>query len=132
MNPLFNNLQEYEGTVNLSGGIQNGGPILLSLDTTYWVGVRLVGNEENTQSGTAGRNFIASSLQGSPFSISEGYNFDPSFGGNEWAPASERNPFSDDPIEFSYRVTGQIIPEPASLGLLAIGAVVLIRRRMHG
>ena len=132
LDPLFNNLQEYEGTVDLSGGLaQNGdgAPIQLALDTTYWVGVRLVGNEANTDSGTAGRNFIASSLMGSPFSTSEGYNFDPGFGGAEWAPASDRNPFSDDPIEFSYRVNGQIVPEPASLSLLAMGGALLLMRR---
>jgi hypothetical protein len=54
------------------------------------------------------------------------------FGAPNWRPASQVWYGSDVPssnFEFAFRVYGFVVPEPASLTLLTVGSLLLVRRR---
>ena len=61
----------------------------------------------------------------------EGYTRAAVFGAPDWTPASDVwfAPPTDQHFEFAFRVYADVVPEPASLALLLVGGVLMIRRR---
>lgn len=97
----------------------------------YWFGTRLVGDAGNFMNGgTGGRNFLAAG-SGAAGSVDEGYNYDLNFNPFvPWGPASQRNPFTQNPVEFAYRIDYTPVPEPtAALGLLVLGTICVRNSR---
>jgi len=94
-------------------------------ETHFFIGVRLVGDGV-----FEGRNqFVTSSTDATLRGLTEGYIRAAIFGAPDWTPASDvwhGMPTPNENFEFAFRVWG--VPEPASLVLLAVGAVLLSRR----
>lgn len=110
----------YEGRITLAE------PITLPAGD-YWVGVRLVGNVANQNTGRA---FQASRAGGvnSEGSSDGGYVYNPAaFGDFNWRAGSQLPGFAA-PIDWAFRLAYSI-PEPSSLVLLAAGALAAFRRR---
>lgn len=108
-------LQVYEGSVQVDAILLDPGQ--------YYFGARLV-------NGHLGRNFAATSFTGEDLirGETEAYVLAVPFGHDDWTPASQALS-SGIPSDFAYRINGTIIPEPASLILLLIGAAATLRRR---
>ena len=89
----------------------------------YFIGTRLVGE-------FLGRNFAATSATGAGniFGESQAYFKGVAFGFDDWTPVNEVLS-SGEPSDFAYRIIGTIVPEPASLILLVLGAAAALRRR---
>ena len=108
------------------GSLQTSIP--LDPDTEYWVGVRLIGNDDNGDAGAAGRHFIASGGGETLFEDADSaFRFDPPRGGDPWQPIV--NPISGEEFEASYRLGFDVVPEPTTLALLGLGGLALLRRR---
>jgi hypothetical protein len=94
----------------------------------FYIGARLVGGGY-----FEGRNHsVTSSIDETIRGRTEGQIKAALFGAPDWRPASEVWYGSDVPgsnFEFAFRLYGYAIPEPASLGLLVIGSLLLVRRR---
>jgi hypothetical protein len=94
-------------------------------DNHLYIGVRLVGDGYYE-----GRNyFVTSSIDGTLRGRTQGYAKGTVFGAPDWTPASEvwygyQHP---DNFEFAFRLWA--VPEPASLALLLVGSLLLVRRR---
>lgn len=106
----------YEGSVALAESVELG-------PGQYFIGTRLVGE-------SLGRNFAATSATGARniFGESQAYFKGVPFGFDQWTPVNEVLT-SGEPSDFAFRVNGTIVPEPASLMLLAFGAAATLRRR---
>lgn len=106
----------YEGSVVLAEPVELG-------PGQYFIGTRMVGE-------FLGRNFAATSGTGAQNvkGLSEAYFKGVPFGFDEWTPVNEVLT-SGEPSDFAFRVNGTIVPEPASLILLAFGAAATLRRR---
>lgn len=106
------NLQAYEGQVDF--------PASTVLPAgRYFVGARLVGND-------LGRNFMLTTGNGAMNGDSFGYHQAESFAVNQWVPVGQVNGISN--TEFAYQVYGTIVPEPTTMILLGVGAILLRRR----
>ena len=92
----------------------------------FYIGVRLVGDGY-----LEGRNYsVTSSIDSTLRGRTEGYIKAAIFGAPDWRPASDvwyGGPTPTENFEFAFRVWA--VPEPASLGLLLAGSVLLVRRR---
>lgn len=112
----FFGFEMYEGSVTVSA------PVELA-PGQYFIGTRLVGE-------FLGRNFAATSATGAQviFGESEAYFKSVSLGFDDWTAVNEVLA-SGEPSDFAYRIIGTVIPEPASLILLAIGVAAMLRRR---
>lgn len=108
-------LEIYEGTVQVE-------PILLD-PGQYYFGARLV-------DGHLGRNYAVTSFTGADLirGATEAHILAVPFGVDDWTPASQVLS-SGIQSDFAYRINGTVIPEPASLILLLIGAAATLRRR---
>ncbi len=108
-------LQVYEGTVEIT-------PVQLE-PGQYYMGARLV-------DGNLGRNFVLTSGTGAVNVLGETQAYFKSvpFGADDWT-AVEEVLDHHMPSDFAYRISGQIIPEPASLMLLLGGAALMLRRQ---
>lgn len=104
----------YEGTLTVAGGVELA-------PGQYFIGTRLVGQ-------FLGRNFAATSVTGDHLGQSEAYFKGVPFGFDDWTQVNQVL-ISGEPSDFAYRINGTIIPEPASLMLLAFGAAATLRRR---
>lgn len=91
-----------------------------------YVGVRLAGDGY-----LQGRNHaVTSSIDSTTRGLTEGYTKAAVFGAPYWRPASEvwyGGPSGDSSFEFAFRMYA--IPEPASIGLLLLGGLLLTWRR---
>lgn len=107
-------MQVYEGTVEVT-------PLQLE-PGQYYMGARLV-------DGDLGRNFILTSGTGAANVLgqTQAYFKSVPFGADVWTPVEDVLE-SHEPSDFAYRISGQIIPEPASLMLLLGGAALMLRR----
>ncbi len=117
------------------GEITFGSPISMAMlgESHVYIGVRLVGSGF-----LEGRNHIvASSVDDTLYGQTEGYVQGAIFGAPPpaWRPASDvwyGVPDGSTPninFEFAFQVYGEQIPEPASLGLLLAGGLLVLRRR---
>lgn len=110
--------QLYEGEIEFGQSIN-----MSSLDNYFYMGVRLVGDGF-----FQGRNgIVASSVDSTLYGETEGYVKDFA----DWRPASDAwygVPTPGIEFEFAYRLYTEV-PEPASLGLIFIGGLLLVRRR---
>jgi hypothetical protein len=110
-----------------TGVIEFETPILIPSEHFY-IGARLVGGGFYQ-----GRNHsVTSSVDATIRGRTEGHIRAAVFGAPDWRPASDvwyggQVPGSN--FEFAFRVYGFVIPEPASLGLLLFGSLLLVRRR---
>ena len=106
------------------GEITFGQPIAVP-GAHFYIGVRLVGDGF-----FEGRNhFVTSSVDSTLRGQTEGYIKGAVFGALDWTPASDvwhGIPTPDDNFEFAFRLWA--VPEPASVGLLLVGTVLLARR----
>lgn len=110
----------YRGSVSVPN-------IPLDPETDYWVGVRLVGNSANPTGGTAGRSFIVSG-SGNPESVDGAFRHDPPRGGgDDWQPIQD--PITGFRPEMAYRLTMNVVPEPATMVLLALSGLFIVRCR---
>jgi hypothetical protein len=109
-------LQVYEGTVETT-------PLQLE-PGQYYMGARLV-------DGFLGRNFVLTSGTGAQNVLgqTQAYFKGVPFGADDWTPVEDILD-SHVPSDFAYRISGQIVPEPASL-LLLLGGAAMLRRRTH-
>jgi hypothetical protein len=123
-------IEEELGTVSANEFVFRGSVqvpnIPLDFGMDYWVGVRLVGNDANDDGGTAGRHLIVSA-SGHPESVDTAFRFDPPRGGAPWQYIE--NPLNGQRFEAAYRLTMTVIPEPATLMLLALSGMFAARRR---
>ena len=99
----------------------------------YWLAVAPVGDGTNsifltTTSGTAGIGTQAGI--GSPLANGNSY-FDAIsvYGPTGWSRTDNASVLNTGTWDFSYGVTGSPVPEPASMAVLGMGALALIRRR---
>lgn len=116
-------------TETYSGTIVFAEPISLlerGLGHHLYVGVRLVGDGY-----LQGRNHaVTSSIDSTLRGLTGGYTKAAVFGAPTWRPASEvwyGGPSGDINFEFAFRVFA--VPEPASIGLLLVGGLLLAWRR---
>jgi hypothetical protein len=87
----------------------------------YYFGARLVGN-------FFGRNFIATTGNGAIQGVTQGYFQSVFFGFPNFVPAAQA--FKAGETDFAYQIEGvPIVPEPATLLLVAGGALAALRRR---
>ena len=87
--------------------------------------MRLVGNPAN---GGTGRNFMVAAQNTNPEGHSEGaFLFNPAAGLSNFKPASF---VYGEPVDFAFKVT-YVIPEPSSVGLVLMGALGLLVRRLR-
>ena len=120
--PLFGK-QAYQGFVDIGQAYQ---PVLQP--GHYYVAARLVSGTVENPGG--GRNFILTTSTGdpndptNPNGLTEGAAWCPAFGIPNWTLASD---YGVPRTDYSYRVRGEIIPEPAAALLLLAG--LLLRRR---
>jgi hypothetical protein len=112
-------------TQTYTGVIEFDPPIAIPGEHFY-IGARLVGG-----GWFEGRNHaVTSSIDADIFGRTEGHIKATVFGAPDWRPASEvwyGAPVPSSNFEFAFRVYG--IPEPASLALLVVGSLLLVRRR---
>jgi hypothetical protein len=91
-----------------------------------YVGVRLVGDGY-----LQGRNHaVTSSIDSTLRGLTGGYTKAAVFGAPTWRPASDvwyGGPSGDSSFEFAFRMYA--VPEPASVGLLLVGGLLLVWRR---
>ncbi len=120
----FFGLQRYDGSVELpdDGLVLDAGH--------YYVAVRL----ENRTAGGAlggGRNVMLGTSTGdpnaptNPAGLTEGAVKIPAFGYDDWTLISDTG---QDPVDYAYRIYGEVVPEPSALFLILSG-VVFARRR---
>jgi len=116
------NVQAYIGEVTFDPPLA-----ALTLGEHFYIGVRLVGDGY-----FEGRNHsVTSSVDSTLRGRTQGYTRAAIFGAPYWRPASEvwyGMPTGNN-FEFAFRVYGEIIPEPAAVSLLAVGGLLLARRR---
>lgn len=114
--------ETYEGSIDLLGI----GEAFNAPSDEFFVGVRLVGDS----SGVESRNFTVISSRGDVVrGGSEAFFLGPIFGSFNFTPAGDAFGSPDDRLELAFRVYGERIPEPASLALLSLGGLALLRRR---
>jgi len=116
-------MQAYEAELTFGEAIP-----VSELGEHFYIGVRLVGDGY-----FVGRNhFVTSSIDQAVWGRTEGYIKADVFGAPDWTPASDVWYGADVPgsnFDFAFRVYGYVIPEPASLGLLMIGSLLLAARK---
>ncbi|MGE3180616.1 MAG: PEP-CTERM sorting domain-containing protein [Phycisphaerae bacterium] len=112
-------LNMYEGSIILNSGNPTLGDDGFLNPGRYFIGTRLVGNN-------LGQNFVATTGDGALNGQSYAFYQSESFAVNEWRSVNNEQAIGDS--EFSYRVYGTVIPEPASMILLSAGALMLVRR----
>lgn len=115
------NIKTYIGNITLNE------PVTLN-ESDIYVGVRLAG-DGNFQ----GRNFwVVHSTTAPGLGLTGGYTKAATIGAPDWRPSSDLWNGTPDgtspPFEFAFRLYG-VVPEPATLGLLAVGLAALVRRR---
>jgi hypothetical protein len=115
-------MQLYEAGVSLSAPASPD----VDLPEHIYVGVRLVGDGYYQ-----GRNRHVTNSIDHGQGRTEGYTRAAIFGAPDWSPASEvwYAPPTGSQFEFAFRVYADVVPEPASVGLLLTGSVALLRRR---
>jgi hypothetical protein len=115
MGDIFSGLTLYEAKITL--------PEELSLDPgQYYVGTRLVGE-------TLGRNYALTTGNGTLNGQTEAYFRSETFGEPDWVPVSWV--LSVGQSDFAFQVDGTVVPEPASIVLLASGVLLVVLRRRH-
>ena len=91
---------------------------------TYWIGLT-----PELEFGTSGQEFHQSALGGVVGAETAARNPGGGFGlGTDWGTASTLFG-SADPFDAAITVTGKVVPEPTTAGLLALGLVGLVARR---
>ncbi len=115
-------LEVYEGSVQLPGDVIPASSEAVILEPgNYYIGTRLVGNG-------LGRNFAATTgngaMNGNSFGVWQSISF---FGHTDWVNSADIDQFGGS--DFAFQLYGTIVPEPASLALIAAGGLLLIRRR---
>jgi hypothetical protein len=108
-------LEAYEATIEL------GESVALPAGRWYF-GTRLVGDEQVG----LGRNFVAAASELNPAGETGGYFWGPIFGAFDWLPVQDL-PLVDEPRDYAFQVYG--VPEPGSVILIAVGAVLALYRR---
>lgn len=119
LGPVTSNEFAYRGRVQVPN-------VPLALETDYWVGVRLVGNDANDEGGTAGRHFIVAG-SGHPDSVDTAFRHDPPRGGADWQYIE--NPLTGERFDAAYRLGMSVIPEPATAAMLGLVGMFALRRR---
>jgi hypothetical protein len=113
-------LNLYEGTLTFGTADAGTDDAIILGPGQYYFGVRLVGNQ-------LGGNYWATTGAGELNGMSYGFTKSPAFGQPGWTPVADV--YGIEPTDFAFRVFGTIVPEPASFGVLALGALALTVRR---
>lgn len=114
-------LDLYEGTLNFQSADAGDGAIVIG-PGQYYFGVRLVGNQ-------LGGNYWATTGNGALNGQSFGFTKSPAFGQPGWTPVADV--YGIAPTDFAFQLFGTIVPEPASIGLIVMGALVFTARRRN-